>query len=248
MRIVDEIAQASGWMAEERMARTSHALEVDGRVWLFDVVDWPGLDERVRELGEPPGSSSCSTGTTATAPPSRGGSACRTTSSARAPRDAVRAAPGRPAPLVARGGALVARAAAPAGRGCDRDDPLLPRGRRAGRPPPRAPAPAAARAPRPRARPPARRARRGDPSPARGARERAQDGPPADPALAGRAAASRSRGVLGAEDLQRARASSPGRTSRGGAFRPASRTGGLSGSASGAAANDAARRSAGASP
>ena len=55
MRVVDEIAHAVGWMAEERMARTSHALEVDGRVWLFDVVDWPGLDERVQELGEPAG-------------------------------------------------------------------------------------------------------------------------------------------------------------------------------------------------
>ena len=55
MRIVDEIAHAIGWEAEERMARTSHALEVDGRVWLFDVVDWPGLDERVQTLGEPAG-------------------------------------------------------------------------------------------------------------------------------------------------------------------------------------------------
>ena len=51
MRIVDEIAHATGWLEEARMARTSHALEVDGRVWLFDVVDWPGLDARVRELG-----------------------------------------------------------------------------------------------------------------------------------------------------------------------------------------------------
>ena len=55
MRIVDEIAHTTGWIAEERMARTSHALEVDGRVWLFDVVDWPELDDRVRELGEPAG-------------------------------------------------------------------------------------------------------------------------------------------------------------------------------------------------
>jgi hypothetical protein len=37
------------------MRRTSHALEVDGRVWLFDVVDWPGLDETIGELGEPAG-------------------------------------------------------------------------------------------------------------------------------------------------------------------------------------------------
>ena len=36
------------------MARTSHALEVDGRVWLFDVVDWPELDDagpRARRAG-----------------------------------------------------------------------------------------------------------------------------------------------------------------------------------------------------
>ena len=55
MKVVDETAHAIGWMAEERMARTSHALEVDGGVWLFDVVDWPGLDDRVRQLGEPAG-------------------------------------------------------------------------------------------------------------------------------------------------------------------------------------------------
>ncbi len=53
MKIVDEIAHATGWIEENGGARTSHALEVDGRVWLFDVVDWPELDARVRELGEP---------------------------------------------------------------------------------------------------------------------------------------------------------------------------------------------------
>jgi hypothetical protein len=55
VRVVDEVAHATGWIEEARTRRTSHALEVDGRVWLFDVVDWPGLDERVRELGEPAG-------------------------------------------------------------------------------------------------------------------------------------------------------------------------------------------------
>jgi len=56
MRIVDEIAHAMGWLDEgDRMRRTSHALEVEGRVWLFDVVDWAELDDRVRELGEPAG-------------------------------------------------------------------------------------------------------------------------------------------------------------------------------------------------
>ena len=37
------------------MQRASHALEVGGRVWLFDVLDWPGLDDRIRLLGEPTG-------------------------------------------------------------------------------------------------------------------------------------------------------------------------------------------------
>ena len=55
MRIVDEIAHATGWIEEKPSARTSHALEVGGRVWLFDVVDWPELDARVHELGEPAG-------------------------------------------------------------------------------------------------------------------------------------------------------------------------------------------------
>ena len=55
MRIVDEIAHVRGWIEEKPSARTSHALEAEGRVWLFDVVDWPDLDARVRELGEPAG-------------------------------------------------------------------------------------------------------------------------------------------------------------------------------------------------
>ena len=55
MRIVDRMASTTGWIEEARLARTSHALGVDGRVWLFDAVDWPGLDGLVRELGEPAG-------------------------------------------------------------------------------------------------------------------------------------------------------------------------------------------------
>jgi hypothetical protein len=53
MKIVDEIVDAFGWIQEEREHRASHALAAGGRVWLFDVVDDPELDERVRELGEP---------------------------------------------------------------------------------------------------------------------------------------------------------------------------------------------------
>jgi hypothetical protein len=56
VRIVDELENATGWLDEaDRMRRTSHAIEVEGRVWLFDVVDWPGLDETIAGLGEPAG-------------------------------------------------------------------------------------------------------------------------------------------------------------------------------------------------
>ena len=53
MRVVDEIVDGFGWIQEERAHRTSHALATDGRIWLFDVIDDPELDARVRELGEP---------------------------------------------------------------------------------------------------------------------------------------------------------------------------------------------------
>ena len=53
MKVVDEIVDGFGWVEEKTAQRASHALAVDGRVWLFDVVDDPELDRRVRELGEP---------------------------------------------------------------------------------------------------------------------------------------------------------------------------------------------------
>jgi hypothetical protein len=53
--LCDEWAGGFGWAREERMQRTSHALAVDGRVWLVDPVDAPELEERVRSLGEPAG-------------------------------------------------------------------------------------------------------------------------------------------------------------------------------------------------
>lgn len=55
MKVVDEIAAGFGWIQDDLTQRTSHALAADGRVWLFDVVDDPRLDARVRELGEPAG-------------------------------------------------------------------------------------------------------------------------------------------------------------------------------------------------
>lgn len=52
---LDEHEDGFGWGMAEPLARTSHALRVDGRVWLIDPVDVPELEERVRALGEPGG-------------------------------------------------------------------------------------------------------------------------------------------------------------------------------------------------
>lgn len=41
------------WTDDGRVPRTSVALRAGGRVWLIDPVDVPGLDARVRALGEP---------------------------------------------------------------------------------------------------------------------------------------------------------------------------------------------------
>jgi hypothetical protein len=43
------------WMMDEPVKRTSHALVVDGRVWLVDPVDHPETMERVPALGAPAG-------------------------------------------------------------------------------------------------------------------------------------------------------------------------------------------------
>jgi hypothetical protein len=56
LRFSDEFEHGLGWSPEgERLQRTSHAIRSGGRVWLTDVVDGPGLDERIRQLGEPAG-------------------------------------------------------------------------------------------------------------------------------------------------------------------------------------------------
>ena len=51
----DESDGGFGWISPEPawMGRASHALAADGGVWLVDPVDFAGLDERVRSLGEP---------------------------------------------------------------------------------------------------------------------------------------------------------------------------------------------------
>jgi hypothetical protein len=53
----DDMTSGFGWIAAEPglLQRTSHALAVDGRVWLVDPVGGPGVEERVCALGEPAG-------------------------------------------------------------------------------------------------------------------------------------------------------------------------------------------------
>ena len=53
--LVDEWEGGFGWLCDERVRRASHALELGGTVWLIDPVDAPGIEERVRALGEPGG-------------------------------------------------------------------------------------------------------------------------------------------------------------------------------------------------
>jgi hypothetical protein len=53
VRFCDEFEAGFGWVEEGRLQRASHALELDGGVLIFDPVDDPGIDERIRALGEP---------------------------------------------------------------------------------------------------------------------------------------------------------------------------------------------------
>ena len=57
MRFVDELEFAVGWIAPEPrfMQRTSHAVAVNGRLWVIDPVDDDEAFERARSLGEPAG-------------------------------------------------------------------------------------------------------------------------------------------------------------------------------------------------
>jgi hypothetical protein len=54
-RFCDEMEGGFGWQVDERMERTSHAIAIDGKVWLFDPLAWEPALERLRELGEPAG-------------------------------------------------------------------------------------------------------------------------------------------------------------------------------------------------
>jgi hypothetical protein len=53
LELCDELDGGFGWTEPGFLARTSHALEVGGRVLVFDPLDAPGLDERIRALGRP---------------------------------------------------------------------------------------------------------------------------------------------------------------------------------------------------
>jgi hypothetical protein len=56
LRFSDEFEHGFGWSPEgDSLQRTSHAVRAGDGVWLTDVVDGPGLDERIRALGEPAG-------------------------------------------------------------------------------------------------------------------------------------------------------------------------------------------------
>jgi hypothetical protein len=55
VRIVDEASFGLGWIEDTPQARASHALAVDGRVWLVDPIEPAEAEERVLALGEPAG-------------------------------------------------------------------------------------------------------------------------------------------------------------------------------------------------
>ena len=55
-RFCDDLgADGFGWVVEEAMTRTSHALAADGKLWLVDALDWPEAIDRALTLGEPAG-------------------------------------------------------------------------------------------------------------------------------------------------------------------------------------------------
>jgi len=55
-RFCDDLgADGFGWIVEEAMTRTSHALIAEGRVWLVDPLDWTEAIDHACGLGEPAG-------------------------------------------------------------------------------------------------------------------------------------------------------------------------------------------------
>lgn len=61
LREIDRFENGVGWIAhpEETMQRASHALEIDGEVWLVDPVDADGLDDLLAEFGDVRGVAVC---------------------------------------------------------------------------------------------------------------------------------------------------------------------------------------------
>jgi hypothetical protein len=55
IRTFDRHAAGLTWVEDERMERASHALAVEGRVWLVDPVDEPEAIAEATRLGEPAG-------------------------------------------------------------------------------------------------------------------------------------------------------------------------------------------------
>jgi len=52
-RFCDDLrADGFGWIVEEAMTRTSHALVADGKVWLVDPLNWPDAIDRALTLGK----------------------------------------------------------------------------------------------------------------------------------------------------------------------------------------------------
>jgi hypothetical protein len=54
VRFCDEHDFGFGWITDESVPRTSHAVVADG-VWAIDPVSWPPAEARLRSLGEPRG-------------------------------------------------------------------------------------------------------------------------------------------------------------------------------------------------
>jgi hypothetical protein len=54
-RPCDEFEHGFGWVEPGFLERTSHAVVVDGAVWLVDPLDAHGLEERIRGAGRPAG-------------------------------------------------------------------------------------------------------------------------------------------------------------------------------------------------
>ena len=53
VQFLDEFEHGFGWVPDEFLRRSSHAVLAGGRVWITDPVQGDGVEERIRALGEP---------------------------------------------------------------------------------------------------------------------------------------------------------------------------------------------------